>query len=87
MYSDLQMRFAKDGNIPICLIFPIIVQWRIQDFPDGYTNPNGGAPTFYLANFPQKLHENEEILGQGARGKGHEGRQCSLFVASPDVYE
>ena len=32
-------------------------------------NPKGGAPTYYLANFSQKLHENEEILGQrgGAR--------------------
>ena len=28
----------------------------------GDTNP-GGAPTYYLANFSQKLHENEEILG------------------------
>ena len=27
-----------------------------------------GAPTYYLANFSRKLHENEEILGQ--RGKG-----------------
>ena len=26
-------------------------------------------PTYYLANFCQKLHENEEILGQ--RGGGH----------------
>ena len=25
----------------------------------------GGAPTYYLANFSQKLHENEEILGRG----------------------
>ena len=27
-------------------------------------NPKGGAPTYYLANFSWKLHENEEILGQ-----------------------
>ena len=31
----------------------------------GGANPKGGAPTYYLANFPQKLHENEEILGGG----------------------
>ena len=28
-----------------------------------------GAPTYYLANFSQKLHENEEILGQIRRYK------------------
>ena len=36
----------------------------------GGANPKGGgAPTYYLANFSWKLHENEEILGQrgGAR--------------------
>ena len=34
----------------------------------GGTNPKGGAPTYYFANFSRKLHENEEILGQrGAR--------------------
>ena len=31
----------------------------------GSANPKGGAPTYYLANFSQKLHENEEILGRG----------------------
>ena len=30
----------------------------------GGANPGGGAPTYYLVNFSQKLHENEEILGQ-----------------------
>ena len=35
----------------------------------GGTNPKGGAPTYYLANFSRKLHENEEILGQ--RGGTH----------------
>ena len=29
----------------------------------GGANPKG-APTYYLANFSRKLHENEEILGQ-----------------------
>ena len=35
----------------------------------GGANLKGGAPTYYLANFSRKLHENEEILGQrgGAR--------------------
>ena len=30
-------------------------------------NPKGGVPTYYLASFFRKLHENEEILGRGAR--------------------
>ena len=36
----------------------------------GGANPKGGVPTYYLAKFSRKLHENEEILGQrgGARG-------------------
>ena len=45
-------------------------QWRIQDFPEeGALIPKGGAPTYYLANFSRKLHENEEILGRGG-GRG-----------------
>ena len=41
-------------------------QWRIQDFPEGGTNPKGrGTPTYYLTNFPPKLHENEEIVAMG----------------------
>ena len=31
----------------------------------GGANRKGGAPTYYLANFSRKLHENEEILGGG----------------------
>ena len=30
----------------------------------GGANHKGGAPTYYLAKFSRKLHENEEILGQ-----------------------
>ena len=46
-----------------------VTQWRIQDFPEGGANLGGEAPTNYLANFPRKLHENEEIFSQrGARG-------------------
>ena len=42
------------------------MQWRIQDFPEeGALSPKIGSPTYYLANFSQKLHENEEILGRG----------------------
>ena len=42
------------------------MQWRIQDFPkEGALTPKGGPPTYYLANFSRKLHENEEILGRG----------------------
>ena len=35
-------------------------QWRIQDFPEGVCQPMG-MPTYYLANFSQKLHANEDI--------------------------
>ena len=43
-----------------------IYQWRIQDFPEeGALTPKEGVPTYYLANFSRKLHENEEILGRG----------------------
>ena len=33
----------------------------------GSANPKGGggAPTYDLAKFSRKLHENEEILGRG----------------------
>ena len=43
-------------------------QWQIQDFPEeGALTPKGGAPTYNLANFSRKLHENEEILGRAGR--------------------
>ena len=47
-------------------------QFAVADpgFPrGGGANPKGGAPTYYLANFCQKLHENEEILGQRGEGR------------------
>ena len=50
------------------------MQWRIQDFPEEGALTPKGAPTYYLAIFPRKLHENEEILGQG---EGH------IFLAYP----
>ena len=47
----------------------IHIQWRIQDFLDGGgglqpSTPNG-VPTYYLANFFRRRHENEEILVEG----------------------
>ena len=41
------------------------LQWQILDFPGG-RQPLRGAPTYYLTNFSQKLHENKEILAGGA---------------------
>ena len=34
----------------------------------GGANPLGGAPTYYLANFSQKLHEDKEMFALGGRG-------------------
>ena len=43
-------------------------RWRIQDFPEGMRQLlEERAPTYYLTNFPQKLHVNEEILAGGGR--------------------
>ena len=37
-------------------------QWRIQDFPeDQAPTPQGGAPTYEIAKFSEKLHEIERI--------------------------
>ena len=48
----------------MCLCF-ILDQWRIQDFPERGAPTLKGALTYYLPNFSQKLHENEEILAGG----------------------
>ena len=61
--------------IPSCLIADYCYTWFVSPVADlgfprgGGANPKGGPPTYYLANFFRKLHENEEILGQrgGAR--------------------
>ena len=38
------------------------MQWRIQDFPEeGAPTPQGGAPTYEIAKFSEKLHEIERI--------------------------
>ena len=46
------------------------IQWLIQDFPEeGPPILKVGAPTYYFAQFPQKLHENLKNLdpeGEGA---------------------
>ena len=47
----------------LCIIF--IVHWWIQDFPERGRQPRRATPTYYLGNFSQKLHENEEILSEG----------------------
>ena len=46
-------------ELNLLLIFYLFItgQWRIQDFP-------GEAPTYYLAKFSRKLHENEEMLAR-----------------------
>ena len=50
------------------------VQWQIQYFPLGEGNgaptPNMGVPTYFLATFPQKLHENEKKIGRGCCDMG-----------------
>ena len=66
------VHFSNVIQTPLGNGYPITytLQWRIQDFPDGGApTPEGGAPTYYLTNFSQKLHENEENLTQrgGAR--------------------
>ena len=59
-------KFDSNNYVVSVSTFSFFLQWRIQDFPEeGVLTPRGrGAPTYYLANFSQKLHENEEILGQ-----------------------
>ena len=51
----------------IVLYMKLKVLYPVADpgFPRGLgANPKGGVQTYYLANFSQKLHENEEILDQ-----------------------
>ena len=40
------------------------LHWRIQDFSESRAPTPERVPTYYLANFSQKVRENEEILGQ-----------------------
>ena len=61
--------FARNGNLLQDTGKEIKQSFPVADpgFPrGGGANPKGGrAPTYYLANFSRKLHENEEILGRG----------------------
>ena len=45
------------------------------EFPKGSTNPKVWTRTYYFANFPQKLHENEKKSGRegGTRDAGSLG--------------
>ena len=39
------------------------LQWWIQDFPEeGAPTIKVGTPTYYIAQLPQKLHENEKKM-------------------------
>ena len=41
-------------------------QWQVENFHDRGTNPQGGGvPTYYLAKFFPKLHDNERNWTQG----------------------
>ena len=65
LFMNKSSNFAVE---PISWYFLIALQWRIKDFPEeGALTPKEGVPTYYLANFSRKLHENEEILGQRGR--------------------
>ena len=68
-YSTEEMRKSGGIKVSIGTIKSSVLQTNqsVADpgFPRrGGANPKGGAPTYYLANFSRKLHENEEILGQ-----------------------
>ena len=54
-----------------------ICRWLIQDSQKGAPIPKG-APTYYLANFSQKLHENGEILGREG------GAGTTMFAIAKD---
>ena len=43
--------------------------WQNHDSLDGGTNPRGWALTYYLANFSQKLHENERNWTEGKEAR------------------
>ena len=59
----------------------------------GGTNPKGGgAPTYYLAIFSRKLHENEEILGRGGASlapllRSTTASHCIVCYASVEIFE
>ena len=56
----------------------IVIQWRIQDFPDegGGANPGFVAKPIMWQDFRQKLHENERNWAEGASLTPLWIRQC-----------
>ena len=44
LFEHFQRQWAQSGND----------QWRMQDFPDGDSNLQGGTPTYYLAKISTK---------------------------------
>ena len=56
-------------------------QRLIKDFPDGVESTPKVAPTFYLAKFRQKLHENEENVRQGGASPNFYYIDPSLIVS------
>ena len=48
----------------------IQIQWWIEDFPEGGQLQRLGCQPIIFANFPQKLHEIEEIWAEGGRVPG-----------------
>ena len=68
-----QVQLLPPLGTEICVIHFFTFSVADPGFPrGGSANPKGGAPTYYLANFSRKLHENEEILDQ--RGSARPSR-------------
>ena len=56
------------GCYPYTQTMFLLLQWQVDDFHDRGTNPQGGGgggPTYYLAKFFPKLHDNERNWTQG----------------------
>ena len=68
MSGNIYSNPINNCSLDLCYESPNQLLKPVADpgFPTGGgANPKGGgAPTYYFANFSQKLHENEEILGQ-----------------------
>ena len=72
------------GVITFILIVPKCDRHKVLHLPvtdPGF--PRGATPTYYLANFSRKLHENEEILAQGtcpSRSPLRSATACRCFA-------
>ena len=62
--TDQLTGLAVNRQVMGCVHLPVVD----PGFPRRELQPQG-APTYYLTNFSQKMHENEEILG-GEGGAG-----------------